>query len=135
MRLDTSRLVVIDGLPVAPEHLLPKLTAFLGKRLAPAGTIAEDGILIPADGGKSLGFAFVEFADATSAATCINSYDNQMFDKKNKMRVRVLGGGTTPYYGCVCVFETWGPHPPSMCCLLPVACCLLRVPGVQVRRF
>jgi translation initiation factor 3 subunit B len=83
--------VVIDGLPEVTEDQKPKLAKFLLKKLNQVGKVREDQVHMPmGEDGKSLRFAFVEFASAAEAQAAIRQLDQSPLDKKHTLRVNKL---------------------------------------------
>ncbi|KAI1474098.1 eukaryotic translation initiation factor 3 [Daldinia eschscholtzii] len=82
--------IVIDGLPEVTEEQKPKLVKFLLKKLNQVGRTKEDQVYMPMENGKSLRFAFVEYASAAEAAAAVRQLDEVPLDKKHTLRVNKM---------------------------------------------
>lgn len=83
--------VVVDGCPVIPESKVPALTKVLMKLFSSVGTIKKDGFFMPVEGGKTKGFAFVEYEDPAKAAEAVRTYNRKKLDQKHTLLVNKLG--------------------------------------------
>jgi translation initiation factor 3 subunit B len=82
-----SSIVVVDGLPVVPEKKIPKLSKFLFKIYSQFGEYGEEDFTMPVQDGKTLGFAFIAYADKDAAKRAIRETDQFEMDKKHTLTV------------------------------------------------
>ncbi|KAI1758935.1 eukaryotic translation initiation factor 3 [Hypoxylon sp. FL1150] len=82
--------VVIDGLPEVNEEQKPKLVKFLLKKLNSVGKTTEDQVYMPMEDGKSMRFAFVEYASPAEAAAAVRQLDMVPLDKRHTLRVNKM---------------------------------------------
>lgn len=88
--LDTF--VVLDGLPKVPDASKDKLIKFIQKKLVTAGTIKDDGFLMPtsAETGETEGYAFVEYSTVEQAMNAVKTLHGSPLDKRHTMAVNKL---------------------------------------------
>lgn len=93
-QVDTSfrHAIIVDGLPVVPQEKLEKLTNVIRKFFVQMGTIIEGGLDMPMDPAtnKSMGFAFIEFSQASEAATAIEKANGYRLDRSHTFAVNAF---------------------------------------------
>jgi len=101
VRANFQKVIVVDGIPLAPESKKAKLEGLLNKVFGQFGTIQENGLAIPfaltrsmnkktgveEDRNMSCGFAFVAFEKAESASKAVSLADGFKLDNKHTFRV------------------------------------------------
>lgn len=88
---DMSNVIVVDGIPIAPESKLERLVARTQKLFGKFGKIAENGIYVPMDSNSSttLGYAFIEFESSESAQNVLLSKTVLALDKSHRLKVNL----------------------------------------------
>ena len=85
----TSRIVVLEGLPIVPSTKHQKLSNVIRKLVESFGTIAENGFMMPQDAaGTSRGFAYVQLSTEAEAAQAIRLGNGYRLDTSHTFRVR-----------------------------------------------
>mmetsp|Transcript_8211 Transcript_8211/g.14925 ORF Transcript_8211/g.14925 Transcript_8211/m.14925 type:complete len:710 (-) Transcript_8211:33-2162(-) len=83
-----STTVIIANLPQVPESKVEKLTSVLKKLTGKVGTLSTDTPpLMPMNGDKTHGFAFITFVSSADAAKCVEAINSYQFDKSHKLSV------------------------------------------------
>ncbi|GMH86254.1 hypothetical protein TL16_g10482 [Triparma laevis f. inornata] len=83
-----STTVIIANLPQVPESKVSKLTAVLGKLAGKVGALSTaTPPLMPMNGDKTHGFAFITFQSSADATKCVEAINNYQFDKSHKLSV------------------------------------------------
>ncbi|KAF1836753.1 eukaryotic translation initiation factor 3 subunit B [Decorospora gaudefroyi] len=93
VRLDEGldAFVVIDGLPVVPEDSKGKLVKFVLRKLNSVGKVKDDGVHMPVgEGGKTEGYAFVEYSAPAEAVAAVKQLNGTALDKRHTMAVNKL---------------------------------------------
>jgi translation initiation factor 3 subunit B len=83
--------VIVDGCPIIPESKVAALSKVLKKLFNSVGTVKEDGFFMPVEGGKTKGFAFIEYQSPQEAAAAVSTYHNKKLDQKHTLLVNKLG--------------------------------------------
>lgn len=83
-----NKYVVLDGAPIAPESKVPILTKVLTKFLSSVGKV--ENFYMPLDGGKSRGFAFIEYEDGAAAEKAIKQLNGKKLDVKHRLFLNKL---------------------------------------------
>jgi len=99
-----STTVIIANLPQVPESKVSKLTAVLGKLAGKVGALSTaTPPLMPMNGDKTHGFAFITFQSSADATKCVEAINNYQFDKSHKLSVH----GYDDVYGLRTVQDTY----------------------------
>jgi hypothetical protein len=80
-----NQVVIVDDLPVVEMKRFDKLAMVTKKIFSAHGEVKD--INIPSSDGKTLGFAFIEYATAAGAETAVKKGDRHRLDKSHTLRV------------------------------------------------
>ena len=85
----TSSVIIVDQLPQAEMDRYEKLVGFLksSKVFGAYGTIVQDGLYVPVSGGKTLGYAFIEYDTVEEASKAVQEANGKRLDAKHVMAV------------------------------------------------
>jgi translation initiation factor 3 subunit B len=90
LKQDFRTCVVVDNLPVVDEAKYPKLLGVLKKIYSQIGELDPDyGYTMPMAGGKTLGFAFLDFNTTEEAKKAVQNTNGWKLDKKHIFRVNL----------------------------------------------
>lgn len=88
--LDFGHIVVVDGLPIAPEKAATKLEDYIARRFGRYTKRPEKiHMFLTGEEGKrkTNGFAFLEFKNTAQAEEAVRKVDGRKLDNKHTMRV------------------------------------------------